>query len=117
MNCEWTPEQCDIFPTITHGDTTPEALRITITEDHGTLQSVEAIFKETRESASSSLELKSADEEITITTTTEGAWDFLIEKFEATPAAGDYVFAIRTTNTAGEDRTWIEGNWTVTPKI
>jgi hypothetical protein len=117
MDCEWTPENYDLFPTITHGDTTPEAIRITIDGDHGTLESVEVIVKISADAGSSSLELKSADNEITITTATEGAWDFLIEKFETTVAAGDYVLALRTTNTDGEDRTWIEGNWTVTPKI
>jgi hypothetical protein len=117
MSCEWTPEQFNLLPTITHGDTTPEAIRVTISDDHGTLSAVELIVKTSADAGSSSLELKSADEQITITTATAGAWDFRIEKFEATPAPGDYVIALRTTNTDGEDRTWIEGVWTVTPKI
>lgn len=117
MNCEWTPEQFDLFPTIVHGDTTPEGIRITISEDHGTLQSVEVIVKTSADAASSSLELTSGAGEITITTATAGSWDFLILPFEATPPAGDYVLALRTTNTDGADRTWIEGNWTIKPKI
>lgn len=116
MSCDWLPQSCNLFPSIVQGDTTPEALRITIDDAAGTLASVEVIFNPL-DSEASALELKSEDDEITLTTTTEGAWDFLILPFEASPPAGDYKFQLRTTNTDGANRTWIEGDFTIAPKI
>jgi len=113
---DYLPAVSDVFPPIVTGDTLPEALAFTISDQGSTLDIVTIDFKLDPAASTPDLTLSSEDSEITITSTS-GTWAFTVPAFVVSLAAGDYFYHLSTFDDGGAKRTWITGVWQIGKSI
>lgn len=105
------------LPEVTRGDTYP-AMNMTYPGD-GVLSRVRMKVKSSAGTAI--LTLDSSTSGITLNTTTDGAWDWTVDKITAATTedigAGCYNYDLQVENTSGDVETLIHGTWEILPQI
>jgi hypothetical protein len=114
-----SPAIVSILPFV-EGDTWPGITSIAILEDGVPPTSDASVavlrFAPSRNAPRVSVELSSADSEVTITD--PNLWTFAVPATDLPQLkAGTYVYAFRVTNVAGDTTTYLEGEIEVLPRI